>query len=96
MVEQSDTGKAHGHTVLVTGIDHIVIANGTARLCNIGYTALGCSLYVVPEREESIGAKAYTLQRCQILSLLCSWELFRLLSEELLPVSFTDNIQIVL
>ena len=53
-MEQTDSRKAHHHTILVAGLNDIVIANGSARLGNVFHTALMGTLDIVPEWEESI------------------------------------------
>ena len=54
VMEQSDSGKCHCHTVFVTSCDYILISYRSARLCNIFHTALMSPLNVIAEREERI------------------------------------------
>ena len=58
-MEQSDSRKAHGHPIFVTGLDHIVVTHGTTRLCHILHATPMGALNVVSEGEESIGAKCH-------------------------------------
>ena len=54
MMEQPNPSKCHRHAVLVARRNHICITDGSARLCDAGYTGLVCPLNVVAEREERI------------------------------------------
>ena len=56
MMEQSDVGKTHDHIVSVTGIDNIIITDGTAWLGDVSYTGLSGSFYVIAKWEEGIRA----------------------------------------
>ncbi len=57
VVEQAQTGKRHGDAVFVTGLDDIVVADGAARLRNVGHTGLMGTFNVVTEREECVGTQ---------------------------------------
>ena len=57
MMEQAHTGERHGNAVLVRGLDHVVIADGAARLYDVLNAGLACALYVVAEREERIASR---------------------------------------
>ena len=54
MVEQSDVGEGHRDAVFVAGLDDIIVADGTAGLCDILHAALVGTLNVVAEGEESV------------------------------------------
>ena len=54
VMEQSDTCKAHGHTVFIASFNDLVISDRTARLSHIFHAALMGSLDIIPEWEESI------------------------------------------
>ena len=56
MVEQSDTGERHSHIVLVAGLNNVVVSDRTAGLSNILNAGTLCSLDIVAEREERVGA----------------------------------------
>ena len=60
-MEQAETCEAHGHSVLVTCFNHVVVSYGTARLSNVLNAGLLCALNVVTEWEERIGAKSNIL-----------------------------------
>ena len=60
-MEQSDTRKYHCHSVFVCSFNNQVISYRTARLCDILHAALCCSVDVVEEWEESVGAAGYVL-----------------------------------
>ena len=86
MVEKSDVGKCHGNVVLVSSLDNIVIADGTAGLGDEGNTALFGTLYIVTEWEESIGAESYAGNGLEVFLLFLAGKRLRLLSEDTLPV----------
>src|SRR5699024_3958420 len=79
MMEQTNAGKGHNHSIFVTGINYQIISHRSTRLCDIFYTTLMCSLNVVAEREESIRSQRHTGHLIQPCSLLFSCEHFRLL-----------------
>ena len=54
VMEQSDTCKAHSHTVFIASFNDLVISDRTARLSHIFHAALMGSLDIIPEWEESI------------------------------------------
>src|SRR5690554_4292400 len=54
-------GEDHGNAMLVGGIDHFLVAHGTARLDHCGDTGSGGGIDAVAEREESIGGHHRTL-----------------------------------
>ena len=54
MMEQTKPCKCHRHPVFVTGLDHIVVSHGSARLRDILHTASVRPLNIIPEREERI------------------------------------------
>ena len=54
MVEQTNTGECHRHSVFIAHIDHIVVTDRSTRLCDILYAALVGTFDIVTEREESI------------------------------------------
>lgn len=56
MVEQAHTGEGHGNTVLVAGVDDMVVAYGTTGLCHILYTTLVGAFNVVTEGEECVAS----------------------------------------
>ena len=59
MMKQPDPRKAHRDIILVAGLDHIVIPDGTAGLRDVPDTASVCPLHIVPEREERIRTKCH-------------------------------------
>ena len=54
VMEQSDTRKRHNHTVLVAGLDHLVIAHRAARLRHIPDAALIGAVNIITEWEERV------------------------------------------
>ena len=60
MVEQTDSGKAHHHTIFVTGFDYMVVTDRSARLCYILHATSVGALDVISKWEERIRAKRYS------------------------------------
>ena len=56
MVEQAQAAKGHGHAVFIAGVDHLLVADGTAGLDNGGHAAAVRALDVVAKGEERIAA----------------------------------------
>ena len=54
VVEKSDSRECHCDTVLVAGVDNIIVTDGAAGLCYVFYTASVRSFNVVTEWEECI------------------------------------------
>ena len=59
-MEQADAGEGHRHVVFVAGLDHVVVANGSARLRNIFHAALMCTLDIVTERGKNASEPSAT------------------------------------
>ena len=95
-MEQTDSGKAHDHSILVTGIDHIVITDRSARLGNVFYTALVCALDIVSEWEERIRTKCNIRILVKPCALLLSGKDIRLYLEDILPCAVRKDIHIIL
>ena len=55
MMEQTNAGERHCDTIFVAGLDHMVVANGAAGLCDIVDTAFMRPFDVVAEGEEGVG-----------------------------------------
>ena len=53
-MEQTYPCKCHRYTIFITSIDHMIVTNGTACLCDIFDTAFMSTFDVVTEGEESI------------------------------------------
>lgn len=47
VVEQTNTGEDHNHVILITALDHRIITNASAGLCDVFHTALISSLNIV-------------------------------------------------
>ena len=60
VVEQTDSGKAHHHTIFVTGFDYMVITDRSARLCYILHATSVGALDVISKWEERIRAQRYS------------------------------------
>ena len=54
VVEQSYTGERHCYTVLVAGVDNIVVTDRATGLCDIFNTASVRSFDIVTEGEECV------------------------------------------
>lgn len=95
MVEQPDASKGHGDTVLVTDLYNIVVTYGAAGLGDEFYAGLVGALNVVAEGEEGIASKGYASHAVQPLAALFTCEGLGLLSEEVLPLSVSEHVHIV-
>ena len=60
MVEQTNTGECHRHSVFVAHIDHVVVTDRSARLRDILYAALVGTFDIVAEREEGVTAQHHS------------------------------------
>ena len=68
-MEQAQAGECHGNTVLIAGLNNIVITDRAACLCNILHAAAMCTLNVIAKREECVTAKSNILQLSNPFSL---------------------------
>ena len=96
MVEQANAGEAHDHVVAVAGLDDVVIPDTAAGLCDILHAAAECSLNVIAEGEERVGAESHigiSVEPCPLL--LCS-KYSGLLCEECFPLAVRKNIHVIL
>ena len=94
-MEQTDACECHRHSVLIADFDHIVVTDRSARLCDIFYAALVCALDIVAEREEGVRSESHILHLVEPCALLLLCEYRRLLSEDLLPLTLSENIHIL-
>ena len=94
-MEQTNAGECHRHSVFVAHIDHVVVTDRSARLGDILYAALVGTLDIVAEREEGIGAESHILHLIEPCAFLLLCEYRRLLSEDLLPLTLSENIHIL-
>ena len=53
VMEQTDSRKRHRHMIFIASLNHMIVADGTARLCHIRNAASVCALDVVAKREEA-------------------------------------------
>ena len=95
MVEQSHTCERHCDTVLITALDHKVITDRAAGLCDIGDAASVSALDVIAEWEEGIRAYRYTLDGCKIFLLFLKGKGLGLRTKILLPVAVSANVLFV-
>ena len=96
MVEQSHVRKRHRHAVLVTAVDHCIIADGAAGLSNVFHAALVGAFNVVAEWEEGVGAQRHVLPGVQEGSLFRVGQGCGLRGEVLLPVAVGADIFLIL
>ena len=61
VVEQSESCEAHGHSILITCINYVIVSYRTTRLSDILNAGLLCTFDVVAEWEERIGTKSNVL-----------------------------------
>ena len=59
VMEQTDSRKAHRNTMLVAGFNDLSVTDRSTRLCDILHAASECTLNIIAEWEERIGAKRY-------------------------------------
>lgn len=64
MVEQTNTGECHRHSVFIAHIDHIVVTDRSTRLCDILYAALVGTFDIVAEREDFLD-HIHTCENCR-------------------------------
>ena len=57
MMEQSQAAKRHGDAVFVTGVNHLLVADGTAGLDNGGHAAAVRAFNVIAEGEKRVAAQ---------------------------------------
>ena len=95
VMEQADAGEGHRHVVFVAGLDHVVIANGSARLRDIFHAALMCTLDIVTEREERVRAQCHVGHLIQPCTLLLLSEYRRFYLKGLLPYAVSQHIHVL-
>ena len=95
-MEQSDAGKCHYHIILVAAVDNSVITHGAAGLCDVLYAALVCSLDIVGEGEECVGAQGHILHLIQPCSLFFSGEYRGLHLEDGLPYAVCKYVLVLI
>ena len=70
MVEQTNTGECHRHSVFVAHIDHVVVTDRSTRLRDILYAALVGTFDIVAEREEGVRADPASCRAMRVFPLL--------------------------
>ena len=92
MVEQAHMREAHDHIVQVASVNHVIIANRTAGLGDVGHAGAVRTLDVVAKREERIAAQrnARLLIQPRALFFLC--QRFGALGEEALPAAIRQHL----
>ena len=96
MMEQTDSGEAHHHSVLITRFDHMIVSNGAARLRYISDAASVGPFYIVSKREERIRAKRHIRVLRQPRALFFLREYLRTDLENILPLALGKHIHIIL
>ena len=96
MMEKPDPGEGHDHVVLIAGLYHMIVTDGAAGLCDIEDTASSCTLDIVTKGEEGIGAEAYAAILFDPGLSCFAGEDLGLFGEEILPVSVSYDILIIL
>ena len=66
MMEQSHSRERHRHAELVARGNNEVIADGAAGLSDIADAGALCSLDIIGEREERVGAEGNARNGCKI------------------------------
>ena len=94
-MEKSYACEDHGDAVLITGLNYVVVTNGTASLSHVAHTAFVSTFDVVAEGEEGIGAKADIGQFVEPLALFILGERFGTLGKELLPLAVAQHVVVL-
>ena len=87
MVEQTNTGECHRHSVFIAHIDHIVVTDRSTRLCDILYAALVGTFDIVTEREEGVRAEGHILHLVEPCAFFLFCEYRRFFGEYFLPLT---------
>ena len=95
VVEQTDTGKCHSHSVFIAGSDHVIISHGAARLGNVFHAALISTLDIITEWEKCIGSKDNIYHLIQPCAFFLSRKYFRLLGKGILPCTICKKVHIL-
>mgnify|MGYP006954465681 CR=1 FL=1 len=96
VMEQTDSRKCHHHMIFIASLNHMIVADGTSRLCHIRNAASVCALDVIAKREERVRSKRYLCVLIQPCPLLLCRKNRRLLCKNILPCTFRQHIHIVL
>ena len=91
MVEQSCSGKAHCHSVLVAGFDNLIVSHASAGLCHVGNTASLTALDIIAKGEECVASQRNAGNGIQICSLFFLGEYCGAFGKELLPLAVCKN-----
>ena len=78
---------SHGHIVLVTGGDNIVVTNGAACLCDVADTTLAGAFDIIAEGEEGIRTKGYPRLGGEPRFLFLAGKRCRFFGEQVFPVA---------
>mgnify|MGYP001064455127 CR=1 FL=1 len=95
-MEQAQAGECHCNTVLIAGLNNIIITDRAACLCNILNAAAMRTLNVIAEREECVTAESNVLQLCNPSLFLFASQRFRFFSEEVFPYAVSQYILIII
>ena len=94
VMEQTNTGKCHHHIIFVAGLNHCIITDRTARLCNICHTALMGPFNIIREWEEGIRAQSHLCELIQPRSLFFSCKYGRFLCKHFFPCAICQHVHI--
>ena len=92
MVEQAQAAKCHGNAVFVAGVNHLLVADGTAGLDNGGHAAAVRALNVVAEGEKRVAAQANAGDLAQPFFLLSLGQRFGLTGKGFSPNIVADHV----
>ena len=95
MVEQTNTGECHRHSVFVAHIDHVIVTDRSARLRDILYAALVGTFDIVAEWEEGVRAESHILHLVEPCAFFLFCEYRRFFGEYFLPLTVCENIHIL-
>ena len=96
MVEQPHSGEAHHHVVTVAAVNHRIITDGAAWLCDILDAATEGTFDVVEEGEERIRAERHILDAGEIRTLFLAGEGLGLTGEIPLPYTVGTDVLFIL
>ena len=91
-MEQPQAAEGHGDAVLVTGINDLLVTDGTAGLHDGGHAGATGTLDVVAKGEEGVGAQAHAGDLAQVFLLFLGGQRGGLLGEGLGPDIVADDI----
>ena len=94
-MEQPYSGEAHHDSVLVAGVDDIVVTDRAAGLCDVVDAALVGAFNIVAEGEECVGTNGNAAVLVEPSAFGLAGEHFGLHLEIFLPFALRENVHII-